>query len=164
GGATRVGNDGVLRRIVNVVIDPDAQSCVRVFGRRADEHPFRASFADVQFGFVARGEKTGRFQDNIDIQLFPREISGVAFLEDLNFVTANNDVLLVESDFALEPAMDRVPLEEMSESFSVGEIIDCADALDLFLRHRAQDVATDASEAVDSIISHKKNLRLKISD
>jgi len=65
-------------------------------------------------------------------------------------VTAHNDVLLVESDFAVEPAMDRVPFEEMSERFSIGEIIDCADALDLFLRHRAQDVATDASEAIDS--------------
>ena len=52
--------------------------------------------------------------------------------------------------------MDRVPFEEMSESFSVGEIIDCADVLDLFLRHRPQDVATDASEAIDSIISHKQ--------
>jgi hypothetical protein len=43
----------------------------------------------------------------------------------------------------------------MRESFGVGEIVDCADVLDLFLRHRAQDVATDASEAVDSVISHK---------
>jgi hypothetical protein len=44
----------------------------------------------------------------------------------------------------------------MSQSFGVGEIVDCANALDLFLRHRAQDVATDASEAVDSVISHKQ--------
>jgi len=44
----------------------------------------------------------------------------------------------------------------MRESLRVGEIIDRAHALDLFLRHRAQDVATDASETVDSVISHKQ--------
>jgi hypothetical protein len=116
----------------------------------------------VQLCFVACSEKTGRFQDHIDIQLFPREISGVAFLEDLNLMTANDDILLIETDFAVEPAMDRVPFEEMSESSSVGEIIDCVDVLDLFLRHRAQDVATDASEAIDSVISHKQEgLNLK---
>ena len=162
GGAAGVGNDRVLRRIVDAVVDPDAKCRIRILRRRADQHPFCSSLGDVQFCFVACGEKTGRFQDNIDIQLLPREIPRVAFLEDLNFVTAHNDVLFVESDFAVEPAMDRVPFEEMSESFSVGEIIDCADVLDLFLRHRPQDVATDASEAVDSVISHKqKGLNLE---
>src|SRR5439155_26189438 len=110
---------------------------------------------DVQCRLVASGEKAGRFQDGIDIQLLPREIPRVAFLEELNFVIAHNDVLFVESGIAVEPAMGRVPFEEMSESFSGGEIIACADVLDLFLRHRPQDVATDASEAVDSVISHK---------
>jgi hypothetical protein len=44
----------------------------------------------------------------------------------------------------------------MRERFGVGKIVDCANALDLLLRHRAQDVATDAPEAVDSVISHKQ--------
>src|SRR5439155_22940891 len=80
--------------------------------------------------------------------------------EDLNLVAADDDVLFVEADFAVEFAMDRVPLEKMRECFGVGEIVDCANVADLFLRHRAQDVATDASEAVDSVISHKKSYRV----
>ena len=71
-------------------------------------------------------------------------------------MTADDDVLLVMSEFAVEFPMDRVPFEEMGERFGVGQIVDCLNALDLFLRHRAQDVAPDASEAVDSVISHKR--------
>ena len=70
-------------------------------------------------------------------------------------MTAHDDVLFVEADFAVELSMDRVPFEKMRESLGVGEIVDCADVLDLFLRHRTQDVATNAPEAVDSVISHK---------
>ena len=70
-------------------------------------------------------------------------------------MTAHDDVLFVESDFAVEFAMDRVPFEKMRESLCIGQIVDCADALDLFLGHGAQDVASDASEAVDSVISHR---------
>jgi hypothetical protein len=82
GRATRIGNDRVFGRIVNVIIDADANRGVGIFGRRGNEHPFCAAFADVQLSLIAAGEEPGRFQNNIDIQLFPREISRVALLED----------------------------------------------------------------------------------
>ena len=55
--------------------------------------------------------------------------------------------------------MDRVPFEQMRERVRVGEIVDRANALDLFLRHGAQDVAPDAPEAVDCVVSHKKKVK-----
>ena len=126
--------------------------------------PFRAAFADVQFGLVAAGEKSGRFQDHVDAQVFPRQISRVAFLEDLNLVTAHDDVLVVVADFAVEFSVDRVPFQEMREGFGVGEIVDRLNAFDLFLRHRAQDVAPDAPEAVDCVVSHRKDLKVEELD
>jgi hypothetical protein len=44
----------------------------------------------------------------------------------------------------------------MREGVGVGEIIDGADAFDLFLRHGAKNVAPDATEAVNAVICHKE--------
>ncbi len=41
----------------------------------------------------------------------------------------------------------------------VGEIVDCEDLLDLFLRHGAKDIAADAPETVDSEIWHREKLK-----
>ena len=71
-------------------------------------------------------------------------------------MTANDNVLLVVIDFAVEFPMDRVPFQQMRERLSVGKIIDRAHVFDLLLRHRTEHVATDPSEAVDSVISHKQ--------
>ena len=43
------------------------------FGRRADQDAFRPGFADMQLGFVATGEKSGRLEHNIDTEIFPRQ-------------------------------------------------------------------------------------------
>ena len=109
----------------------------------------------MQLSFVAAGKKSGRFQDNIDIESFPREISRIALLQNLNLVAAHDDVFLVVTDFTVELAMDRVPFEEVGKRLRVGQIVNRANALDLFLRHRAQDVAADAPEAVDCVICHR---------
>ena len=123
---------------------------------------FRAAFGDVQFRLVAAGEKSGRFQDDIDAEIFPRQRGRVLLLEDPNLVSAHDDVLVVVADFAVEFSVDRVPLQQMREGVGVGEIVDAFDALDIFLRHGAQDVAPDAAEAVDSIVGHKKALGWKL--
>ena len=51
-----------------LVVDADANGRIRIFRRRADQDPFRAALADMQFGLVAAGEKSGRFQDDVDAQ------------------------------------------------------------------------------------------------
>src|SRR5579864_4745718 len=109
----------------------------------------------MQFGLVACGEKSGGFQHNIDAEFLPRKISRVAFFEDLNFVAAHDDVLLIVADLAVEFTVDRVPLEQVGECFRFSNVVDRLNALDLFLAHGAQNVPTNASEAVDSEVSHK---------
>src|ERR1039457_6520436 len=94
----------------------------------------------MQLGFVATGEETGGFQYNIDAQIFPRQVARVAFLQDLNLVATHDNVLIVVTDLAVEFAMHRVPLEQMRERMRVGEIVDRADFLNVFLRHSPQNI------------------------
>src|SRR5713101_5441947 len=49
----------------------------------------------------------------------------------------------------------------MGQSARVSEIIDGEDLLDLFLRHGAKDVASDAPETVDCVIGHKGKLKVE---
>src|ERR1041385_4225031 len=109
----------------------------------------------MELGFVAARKKSGRFQNHVHAEIFPRKISGIAFLQDLNFMAANNDVLGIETDLAVELAMDRVPFQKMRQGVGVGEIVDGGDAFDVALVHRAKDVATDSAEAVDAVVSHR---------
>ena len=46
---------------------------------------------------------------------------------------ADDDVLVVVADLAVEFPVDRVPLEQMRERVGVGEIVDRADAFDVAL-------------------------------
>ena len=72
-------------------------------------------------------------------------------------MAAHDDVFVVVTDLAVELAMHGVPFEQMDQRMRICEIVNCADLLDLFLCHGAQHVASDATEAVDSVIWHKLN-------
>ena len=91
----------------------------------------------------------------------PRSFHGslrrVALFQDPDLLTADDDVLGVVADLAVEFPMDGVPLEQMREGMGVGEIVDRADLRDLVLRHGAQDVAPDAAEAVDAEVCHRRS-------
>jgi acyl-CoA thioesterase I len=49
----------------------------------------------------------------------------------------------------------------MGQSMRISEIIDGEDLLDLFLRHGAKDVASDAPETVDCVVGHKGKLKVE---
>ena len=66
GGAARIGNNRVFCRVVDAVVNSDANRRVRILRRRTDQYPFCAGLADMQLGLVARREKAGRFRDNFD--------------------------------------------------------------------------------------------------
>src|SRR5438874_5959880 len=109
----------------------------------------------MQFCLVAAGKKSGRFEDDVDFEILPWQGPGVAFLQDPNLVIADDDVLVVVTYLAVELAMNRVPFKQMREGARVGEIINRANALHLFLCHGAQDIASNSPETINSVISHK---------
>src|ERR1700748_336280 len=141
----------MLAAVVELIVDAEAERQVWVFRRRADEDALRAALGEMQLGLVAASDKAGRFQDDIHAEIFPRQISRIAFLQDLNFMAANDDIFRIETDFAVELAVDRVPFQKVRERMRVGEIIDRGDALNIALVHRAEDVAPDSAEAIDTV-------------
>jgi len=70
-------------------------------------------------------------------------------------MAADDDVLRIIADFALEFAMNRVPFQKMREGMRIGEIVDRGDAFNVALFHCPKDVATDPAEAVDAVGSHR---------
>ena len=159
GRATGIRNDPVLRRIVNVIIDAHAKRRVRTFCWRGNEDAFRTGFAQMQLSLVAAREKAGRLEHNVDLQFLPRQVRRVALFQDCNLVPAHDDVFLVIADLAVEFPVDRVPFEQVGKRFCVGEIVDCAHSLHLFLRHGAEHVAPDPAEAIDCVVSHRKKVK-----
>ena len=73
-------------------------------------------------------------------------------------MATHDNVLIVVTDLAVEFAMHRVPLEQMRERMRVGEIVDRADFLNVFLRHGPQNIATDAPETVNAVICHRNEV------
>ena len=79
-------------RVVGFVVHAEAQSHVWIFGRGADQDALRAAFGQMQLGFVAAGEKAGRFEHDIHAQILPGQIARIAFLQDPDLVAAHDDV------------------------------------------------------------------------
>jgi hypothetical protein len=104
-GATRVGNNLVLRRIKNVVVHTHTNRHVGIFRRRADQHSFGACLTQMQVGLVTAGEQPSRFEHDINVEFFPREVGRIALLQDFDFVTSHDDMLVVVTDFAVEFAV-----------------------------------------------------------
>ena len=69
---------------------------------------------------------------------FHGSFAGIALFQDLNLVAADDDVLVVVADLAVEFAVDRIPFQQMGEGMGVGEIVDRANAFDVALRHGAK--------------------------
>ena len=113
---------------------------LRIFRRGADQD-FLGPADEVQFCLFAAGEKSGRFEHDLDSQIFPRQFRRVALLQDLDLVPADDDVLIVVADLAVKFPMDRIPFEKVSQGVGVGQIVDRADLDDLILRHGARRCA-----------------------
>ena len=67
---------------------------------------------------------------------------------------AHDDVLRVVADLAVETTVRAVPFEQVGQGRGVRQVVDGRNLLDLGLAHGAQDVASDATEAVDSEFWH----------
>ena len=69
----------MLFGIVSLIVHAQTERHVRFLGRGADEDTFGAALAQVQFSFIAAGEKAGRFQNDVGPEIFPGQIARIAF-------------------------------------------------------------------------------------
>ncbi len=151
GGAGRVRDDGVLVGVVEVVVDAHHDGDVLVGGRRRDDDLLGATVVDVGARLGGVGEEAGRLDHDVDVELGPLQVRGVALREDLDDLLADLDLAVGGGDVGVEDTEDRVVLEQVREDRDVGQVVD-ADDLDVEAggAHGAEEVAADAAEAVDA--------------
>ena len=100
-------------------------------------------------GFVQK-EARG-FEHDVGADLVPFERCRVALLRQADLVAVDDERVALDRDLALEAAVHRVVLQHVGQVLGLEQVVD-ADDLDVrkVLHGGAQDIATDAAEAVDT--------------
>ena len=97
------------------------------------------------------GEEAGRLDDDVDAELAPGQVRGVALGERLDGLAVDDDVVVVVVDGRVEATGDRVVLEQVGERLVVGEVVHRDDLeVGALGEGGAEVVAADAAEAVDA--------------
>src|SRR4051812_32581756 len=108
---------------------------------------------------VAGPEPAGRLDDEVDVELGPRQGGRVVLLPQWNAGTAEPDAVVVVVDVVAQPAERRVVLEQVCQCAGVPQVVD-ADHRDRGVEQlpvdQASDVVpTDPAESVDgNAVSH----------
>ena len=101
-------------------------------------------------GLLGVGEEAGGLDDDLSAYGGPVELRGVALGEDLEGLAVDDDRVRGVLDLVLQVAEDGVVLEQVREGGRGGEVVD-SDEFDVGIAQcRAEDVASNAAEAVDS--------------
>src|SRR6185437_3940767 len=98
------------------------------------------------------GEAPRGLEHDVHAELLPRQRRRILLLEHGDLLAIDLDRVTAGGDVALVRAVHRVVLEEVRERARVGEVVhrDDGDVGDVLLAQRANDLAADAAEPVDS--------------
>ena len=133
-----------------VVVHAQHHRQVLVLGRRGDDH-LLGSAVDVGLRLGGVGEDAGRLHHDVGADLTPWQRGRIALLEDPDRLAVDGDVVGGGDHVALQPAQDRVVLQQVAQARVVGQVVD-GDHLDVCARgdRGAVEVAADPAETVDS--------------
>src|ERR1035437_7169632 len=100
---------------------------------------------------VARIENAGALHRNVDVKRLVGQIAWIANGRNSDALARNYHVVAVDADLSREAAMNRIKTQQMRIGLDRTKIVDAddLDILSLGLHYRTQDVASDATEAVD---------------
>ena len=100
-------------------------------------------------GFVQKQARG--FEHDVGADLVPFERRRVTLLRQADLVAVDDQRVALDRDLTLEAAVHRVVLQHVSQVLGLEQVVD-ADDLDVgkVLHGGAQDIATDAAEAVDT--------------
>src|SRR5438046_596695 len=87
-----------------------AKPSSRPLGRRRADVLLRPG-GGVLGGVIAVGEQAGRFEDDVDAEILPRQLCRIAHREDLELVAVDGNGVLSGFDFGVQVAEHRVVLE-----------------------------------------------------
>ena len=108
--------------VVLIVVDTEHDGDVLVLSGSGDDHLLRTR--RKMFGrSITVTEMTGRLDDDVDAEVRPRELSGVALAEDCDLVAVDHQAAVGDVDAARVVPVHRVVFEQVSERRRVGEIV-----------------------------------------
>src|SRR2546426_12564060 len=130
-GARCIRDDVVFLRIELLLVHAEHASLVLVLGRSGDDHVPRSRI-EVRFGLRRIGEEARRLDDEVDPEILPRELGGVALRQDLDPATVNDEAIGGGRDLAGVLPVVRVVFEEVGVHLWIGEVVQRND-LDLWM-------------------------------
>ncbi|MCY1242423.1 hypothetical protein D9M72_553830 [compost metagenome] len=140
----------VLGVVIKLVVDAHHDGDVLVRSRGGDQDLLGAG-VEVLLGGSGLGEEAGGLDDDVNAQLSPGEVRGVALGENLNDVAVDDDVAVLDLDGLLEAAAYGVLLEEVGQRFGAGEVVDCNDLeVSALCQCSTEVIAANAAKAVDT--------------
>src|SRR5215470_14858303 len=101
--------------------------------------------------FVTAREEPAALEHDVHAEILPREVLRGALAEDAHWLVADAKPVTFGAYRLAQRAVHRVVLQQMSERLGVGDVV-YGDEIEIGARRqaRAQDVSTDASEAIDT--------------
>ena len=132
-----------------VAVNAHDDGDVLVLGRRGDDDLLGAR-VKVRLGLRAVGEEAGGLDDDVDAQLAPGEVGGLALGEHLDRMAVGHEAVLGDLDRVEGAPVDGIVLEQVGHRRNVAEVVHCHN-LDLgIVHHRAERQAADATESVNA--------------
>ena len=111
----------------------------------------RGAGLEVAGGLGAGAEAARGLDHDVDAELRPRQLRGVALGGDDDPVAVDLDEAVVAADGAREAAVDGVVGEQVRERGGVGDVVDGDDLeIGAALEGGAQHAPSDAAEAIDA--------------
>ncbi len=101
-------------------------------------------------GLLGRGEDAGRFDHDIDPQVFPGQRLGIALGQDLDLLAIHDERTVGQFDLTGKATVDGVVLEKMGKRGGVGDVVDRHDLIVPPLMGRPKDQSSDPTETVDA--------------
>ena len=105
--------------------------------------------------------ETSALQNNVNVQLTPRQFSSVRNSIDSNLLAINNDEILtslnsvlVLTDLAAETTLSGIVLQQVSKHLRACQIVDCYYFITFSLEHLTESEATNTAKAVNSYFCH----------
>ena len=122
-GARSVRDDVVNLGVVGLAVHADDEGGVFVLRGSGDDDLLGAA-VDVGLSLGCVGEEAGGLDHDVNAELAPGEVGGIALSESSDAVAVDGDGLVVVGNFGIETTQDGVVLEQVCEGLVVGEVVD----------------------------------------
>ena len=112
------------------------------------------------------GEKTGAFDDDVDVVFSPRHLRWILFGQRQDLLAVDDQVLIVVSDLSVVATVNRIVLEQSRKHLVIGQVIDGNNLELVGAGHQiTESQSTDTSKTIDrNSNSHKNSPPLNLRD